>query len=551
MKNNLSRLVPAILLSVSVFAGTTFAVGGAMGPAKEVNAEAATYTKVTENLSDWSGTYLFVYEDGNVCFDGSLDTLDAVSNTQSVTISNDSITADSTYAFNIEKYDSGYSVKSYSGYYIGTSSNANSLKTNASTPFVNTIDFKSADEINISSTGGTVLRYNSSSDQTRFRYYKSSTYSKQKAISLYKLDASTGEEPDPTLPEVTSVTLDVTSAALNSGQTQNITATISPAEASQKLTWTSSDASVAKYQDGKIVALNKGTATLTATAANGVFATCEVTVEWVIEEKTVAEVLNEPATKEKLFKVKGKVSNPDPDNKGYGAFDLVDDLGNSILVYGSTFDQSRMSYTAEGYTYNSKGDFDKNSLKEGDVVELLAIRLDYNTTKELNAIILNVSTPTIAGLEEFQAVDTKVSLGLNFKVDSEGNYVEFSKLRLYFTFDFDYSKFANSEIQEAGIYFNLGETITEITREQSKLIDNDMSGSFIAELNAPETLEEVKAMLSTKFSFASYVKINGEYKIGKVRTLSFEEILMEYADNTEYGVEINKIAESAYYYYAA
>lgn len=38
MKNNLSRLVPAILLSVSVFAGTTFAVGGAMGPAEEVNA---------------------------------------------------------------------------------------------------------------------------------------------------------------------------------------------------------------------------------------------------------------------------------------------------------------------------------------------------------------------------------------------------------------------------------------------------------------------------------------------------------------------------------
>ena len=42
-------------------------------------------------------------------------------------------------------------------------------------------------EANIVSSGGAYLRYNSASNQLRFRYYKSATYDSQKAISLYKL----------------------------------------------------------------------------------------------------------------------------------------------------------------------------------------------------------------------------------------------------------------------------------------------------------------------------------------------------------------------------
>ena len=43
-----------------------------------------------------------------------------------------------------------------------------------------------ADGVNIVS-GGAYLRYNAASNQNRFRYYKSSSYSGQKAIALYKL----------------------------------------------------------------------------------------------------------------------------------------------------------------------------------------------------------------------------------------------------------------------------------------------------------------------------------------------------------------------------
>ena len=60
-------------------------------------------------------------------------------------------------------------------------------------------------------SGGAYLRYNAStaSGNLRFRYYKSSSYSSQKAIQLYKLETSGGtvepEEPEtPTEPETPS-----------------------------------------------------------------------------------------------------------------------------------------------------------------------------------------------------------------------------------------------------------------------------------------------------------------------------------------------------------
>jgi Leucine-rich repeat (LRR) protein len=46
----------------------------------------------------------------------------------------------------------------------------------------------------------------------------------------------------------------------------------------QTLTWTSSDPNVASVEDGEVTAKAKGTATITATSANGKTATCEVEV---------------------------------------------------------------------------------------------------------------------------------------------------------------------------------------------------------------------------------------------------------------------------------
>lgn len=152
---------------------------------------AETWTKVTTTPNDWSGDYLIVYEDKdgnvNVAFDGSLETLDAVSNIQSVTITNNQITTkdDFDFSFTIKATDGGYTIKSASGYYIGRTTNGNGLDSSKSTTYTNTLSLNTDGDILIKS-GGAYLRYNSASNQQRFRYFKSSSYIGQKAIHLYK-----------------------------------------------------------------------------------------------------------------------------------------------------------------------------------------------------------------------------------------------------------------------------------------------------------------------------------------------------------------------------
>lgn len=145
------------------------------------------YVKVTSQPADWNGTYLIVYETGKVAFDGSRTTLDAVGNKKAVTITDSKIEAtDEMKAISFE-IKGGNTVQSASGYYIGQTTNANGLKSNKTTTYNHTFSINADGSANLIS-GGAYLRYNSNSDQTRFRYFKSSTYTAQKAIALYKLE---------------------------------------------------------------------------------------------------------------------------------------------------------------------------------------------------------------------------------------------------------------------------------------------------------------------------------------------------------------------------
>lgn len=79
---------------------------------------------------------------------------------------------------------------------------------------------------------------------------------------------------------VTAITLDKTSLELESDDTYQLTATITPEEAAnKKLTWSSSNEEVATVTDGKVTAKKAGTATITVSAENGtVKASCQVKV---------------------------------------------------------------------------------------------------------------------------------------------------------------------------------------------------------------------------------------------------------------------------------
>ena len=80
---------------------------------------------------------------------------------------------------------------------------------------------------------------------------------------------------------VASISLDKTSLELNAGDKQQLTATVSPSNATAKdVHWISSDESIAKVdEDGLVTAVAPGTATITAYGSSGVSASCTVTVK--------------------------------------------------------------------------------------------------------------------------------------------------------------------------------------------------------------------------------------------------------------------------------
>ena len=83
--------------------------------------------------------------------------------------------------------------------------------------------------------------------------------------------------------DTAGVKLSRTSATVGKGSTLSLTATVSPASASDtSLTWTSSNKKVATVdKNGKVKGVKKGTATITVKTANGQTADCKITVSEV------------------------------------------------------------------------------------------------------------------------------------------------------------------------------------------------------------------------------------------------------------------------------
>lgn len=106
---------------------------------------------------------------------------------------------------------------------------------------------------------------------------------------------------------VTSIEVTPTSGVLNVGETENLTATVLPENATNKtVTWSSSNEAIATVVDGVVTAKGPGEATITATSSNGLTATYTVSVKLPLtgiklSGSTLAVLLNQSAKLDVIY----------------------------------------------------------------------------------------------------------------------------------------------------------------------------------------------------------------------------------------------------------
>ena len=185
------------------------------------------FVKVTNtgDLVD-EAKYLITYDNSKV-FNGYLTTLDATSNfvAGTVIIESEYVKKDDNTAkayFTITTEEGHKYIKSAQGLYIGQNSNSNGLTANAtqSTALQNTVSFDASGNVVITGNGGAVLRYNSTSGQNRFRYFKTGSYENMQPIQLYKF--ITYDELTATISTQAALSYTYSSPANNTNAFQNV-----------------------------------------------------------------------------------------------------------------------------------------------------------------------------------------------------------------------------------------------------------------------------------------------------------------------------------------
>lgn len=157
---------------------------------------AASYVKVTAAPTDWSGEYLLVYE-------GETTThvwtgVDAANGNVEATATDGTISGTDFVTITVTPMEGGYSIKVNGGVndgkYISGKSGDNKLNF-GSDAALNTLAYEEGSVKIVSNTS--VMRFNSANNNMRFRYFKSTSYTGQKIVQLYKnTDGTTPEEPE-------------------------------------------------------------------------------------------------------------------------------------------------------------------------------------------------------------------------------------------------------------------------------------------------------------------------------------------------------------------
>ena len=196
----------------------------------------------------------------------------------------------------------------------------------------------------------------------------------------------------------TAIALDATTWTAEQYKYTKLTATLTPAEATTEVVWTSSDENVATVVNGNVTAVGVGSATITATAGVGVEATCAVTVTAptiLTCDSAATLALSVSANNEVVangkFVVRGYViklvGTPSSDFSKYGNYSFW--MADSKDATEGTFEAYQVA-PKDGETIVAVGDY----------VEVVGDLTKHNTTPETvgkgNATVAKLANPTTA-----------------------------------------------------------------------------------------------------------------------------------------------------------
>jgi len=217
---------------------------------------------------------------------------------------------------------------------------------------------------------------------------------------------------------VTGVTLNKNSISLKVGETETLTATVAPDNATNKaVTWSSSDATKATVSEGVVTAVAAGTATITVTTADGSkTAQCTVTVTSVGSDDDSTDE-DKPQTDYRW--VKGIDKEGDPSLSDNAISYSVDSSGNVTVISRETsstswYIQVKVKFTAKE---NSKYrlSFDLQS-KEGEERVTYQENIDLFFGLEPNAFRTNIDCKEVSQTYSF-TLPEKANIGDELRVD--------------------------------------------------------------------------------------------------------------------------------------
>lgn len=334
---------------------------------------ATTYEKVTTAPTDWSGEYLLVYEVDETTANVWTG-VDATNCYAAATIADGKITVDEAVTIKIAATSAAYSIMvnggTNDGKYISGKSGSNTIVFGAAA-VDNTLTLEE-NGVKIESNTS-VMRYNTASNQNRFRYFKAASYASQGAVQLYKKVAG-ADVP------ATAITLSETTLTKEQYKNVKLTATLTPAEATTEVVWSSDNEEVATVANGVVTMVGVGNAVITAKAGE-LTATCDVTVTDAAiltcaeaAEKALAVSANNELVADGKYVVRGYVIK----EAGKGIAADFEKYGN--YSFWMADDENAEQGTFEAYQVIPA---DGTTLVEvGDYVEVVGDLTKYNTTAE-------------------------------------------------------------------------------------------------------------------------------------------------------------------------